>query len=351
MKIVFLGGTCNESKWREELIPQLNVDYFNPVIEDWDDDARIREIEAREKADFILYTITPLMTGIYSIAEAVDDSNKRSYRTIVCVLTEDNGKAFSDGQMRSINAFKEMIVRNRAKLCSTLEEVAEYINNEARKIEEHEAPMQASLDDVLKKYAEKRRGKEIYDSFDKIESDFLTTISSIHESKIKLSFKRFPAFSKELFDKFTDYKSGKYSIDFSLKESTKQKGKFIYYTQWWKSKVVESVIDRDFVIETDFGTKILCDADIFSESCNFYLNESKHPFGSIKESVTFLTPLSERNNTYNPSWIKKLNYGDIVITDINKQHKSIEFFNESMHIVLTAKKDNKSSDFWHINHE
>lgn len=38
MKRVFLGGTCNESKWREELISKLDlnsIEYFNPVVEDW----------------------------------------------------------------------------------------------------------------------------------------------------------------------------------------------------------------------------------------------------------------------------------------------------------------------------
>ena len=32
---VFLGGTCNNSTWREELIPQLKIDYYNPVVKDW----------------------------------------------------------------------------------------------------------------------------------------------------------------------------------------------------------------------------------------------------------------------------------------------------------------------------
>lgn len=32
---VFLGGTCNESTWREKLIPMLKIDYFNPVVKDW----------------------------------------------------------------------------------------------------------------------------------------------------------------------------------------------------------------------------------------------------------------------------------------------------------------------------
>ena len=32
---VYLGGTCNNSNWRNKLITILKVDYFNPVVEDW----------------------------------------------------------------------------------------------------------------------------------------------------------------------------------------------------------------------------------------------------------------------------------------------------------------------------
>lgn len=34
MKKVFLGGTCNESTWRDKIIPELLIDYFNPIVED-----------------------------------------------------------------------------------------------------------------------------------------------------------------------------------------------------------------------------------------------------------------------------------------------------------------------------
>jgi len=37
MKRVFLGGTCNNSKWRDVLIPRLKIDYFNPVVDDWNE--------------------------------------------------------------------------------------------------------------------------------------------------------------------------------------------------------------------------------------------------------------------------------------------------------------------------
>lgn len=31
---VFLGDTCNGSTWRNKLIPLLEIEYFNPVVED-----------------------------------------------------------------------------------------------------------------------------------------------------------------------------------------------------------------------------------------------------------------------------------------------------------------------------
>ena len=77
MKKVFLGGTCNESTWRNELIEDLKINYFNPVVEDWTPECMVEEIRQRETCDFVLYTITPKMTGVYSIAEVIDDSNKR----------------------------------------------------------------------------------------------------------------------------------------------------------------------------------------------------------------------------------------------------------------------------------
>ena len=98
---VFLGGTCNESIWRQNLIKMLKIDYFNPVVDDWNEEAYQRELFERNNCDFVLYVITPKMMGVYPIAEAVDDSNKRPEKTIYCVLRKDDGKMFNDKQMLS----------------------------------------------------------------------------------------------------------------------------------------------------------------------------------------------------------------------------------------------------------
>ena len=123
-KKVFLGGTCNESSWREDLILKLEIDYFNPVVDDWTEDCMAEEIKQRESCDYVLYVITSDMTGVYSIAESVDDSNKRPEKTVFCFL--ENG--FDKAQKKSLGQVKKMVKENGATVCDSLEDVAKYLN-------------------------------------------------------------------------------------------------------------------------------------------------------------------------------------------------------------------------------
>lgn len=132
MTTVFLGGTCAESKWRERLILQLDiekVDAFNPVVDDWNEQAQVNEIWHRENDDICLYVLTPLMEGYYSIAEVVDDSNKRPNKTVFCVLESDNDKSFNKRELKSLLMTQKMVIGNGAKVFASLDEVANYINN------------------------------------------------------------------------------------------------------------------------------------------------------------------------------------------------------------------------------
>lgn len=122
---VFLGGTCNESTWREELIPMLKIDYFNPVVKDWKPENMKEEIKQREICDFVLYVITKEMISVYSIAEVVDDSNKRPNKTIFCYLDE----GFSVEQIKSLSQVRKMVEKNGAKCFSSLKEIANYLNS------------------------------------------------------------------------------------------------------------------------------------------------------------------------------------------------------------------------------
>lgn len=130
---VFLGGTCNNSPWRSELIPMLNIDYFNPVVENWTEACQAEELKQREECDYCLYVITPAMTGVYSIAEAVDDSNKRPEKTIFCVLDESEHEGakcivFNSHQIKSLEAVGKMVKANGGEYFRSLREVANYLN-------------------------------------------------------------------------------------------------------------------------------------------------------------------------------------------------------------------------------
>lgn len=131
MKKVFLGGTWGSSKWRDELIAKLtNVNYFNPIVDDWNEEAQQRERFERENDDYVLYVITPKMEGVYSIAEVIDDSNKRPEKTLFCVLYEDGNSTFNENQKKSLEQVKTMVERNGGKTFNSLIEIACYLNTD-----------------------------------------------------------------------------------------------------------------------------------------------------------------------------------------------------------------------------
>jgi hypothetical protein len=130
---VFLGGTCNNSTWRVRLIEKLKVPYFNPVVEDWTEKAQEEEDEQRKNAKFVLFVITPLMKGCFSVAEVVDCSNKRPESTLFCVLEKDDDKEFEDFQLKSLKQVKKMVQENGAIVLNSLDEIADYLNNKEYK--------------------------------------------------------------------------------------------------------------------------------------------------------------------------------------------------------------------------
>lgn len=130
---VFLGGTCNNSNWRNEIIKNISIDYFNPIVTEWNQEAQAREISERNTCDYCLYIVTPLMTGVYSIAEAVDDSNKRPAKTLFCFLESDQNKTFSPAQIESLKSVSRLITRNGGKSFKNLQEVIKFLNSKGTK--------------------------------------------------------------------------------------------------------------------------------------------------------------------------------------------------------------------------
>lgn len=125
---VFLGGTCSGWKWRNELQSLLKCDFYNPIVKNWSEKDRLREVHERETSDYVLYGITNGIKGVYSIAEVVDDSNKRPERTLFLNLYKEDDRQFTKQMSHSLKAIENLLKENGVKCFDTIESVANFLN-------------------------------------------------------------------------------------------------------------------------------------------------------------------------------------------------------------------------------
>ena len=125
---VFLGGTCSGWGWRDKLQPLLKCDFYNPIVKNWSEVDRLREVHERETADFVLYGITNGIKGVYSIAEVVDDSNKRPEKTLFLNLYKEDEKYYTKQMSHSLKAVENLLKENGVKCFGTIEAVANFLN-------------------------------------------------------------------------------------------------------------------------------------------------------------------------------------------------------------------------------
>ena len=132
---IFLGGTCNESKWREKVKSQLFTDIpvtlFDPVVDNWTPECIEIENREKESADILLFVITSRMQGVYSIAEAVDISNKHPDKLVFCVLPMEDidYRGFTAAELKSLEAVKELIANNGCAVLNTFDDMIEYVED------------------------------------------------------------------------------------------------------------------------------------------------------------------------------------------------------------------------------
>ena len=106
MNKIFLGGTCAESKWRDDLIKVLDVDFFNPVVEDWTSECQIEEENQKTNhCNIHLYVITSQMEGVFSIAEVIESAHMGNKHTVLQVIPY----GFTKGQLKSLEAVVNMV--------------------------------------------------------------------------------------------------------------------------------------------------------------------------------------------------------------------------------------------------
>lgn len=135
---VFLGGTVNKSQWRTGVKEMLNINYFDPVVENWNDAAYERELTERRYCDYLLYVLTPKMTGFYAIAEVTDDSYKRPDRTIYCYLSQDGEDSFSPSQIAEMEQLGQVVLENGGRWLQSLDEVVTFLNTNTAITQEYD---------------------------------------------------------------------------------------------------------------------------------------------------------------------------------------------------------------------
>lgn len=98
------------------MLEKNGIDYFNPVLPVWTEAAYERELIERELCDVCLYVITPKIHGYFSIAEVVDDSNKRPEKAVFCILDDDE-QEFTAHELKSLRKIGKMVSDNGGSFC------------------------------------------------------------------------------------------------------------------------------------------------------------------------------------------------------------------------------------------
>lgn len=138
IKDIFLGGTCNGSAWRDELIDLLikshcHYTWFNPVVDDWTPECQAEEDRQKANCKISVYCITPKMTGVFSIAEMVESSILNPDNTFITVRRYDGDATWAEGQMKSLKATRDLCVKHGAHYCVGLVALEQAINMHYKK--------------------------------------------------------------------------------------------------------------------------------------------------------------------------------------------------------------------------
>lgn len=127
--LVFLGGTCANTNWRDELASMLSDPSvaFNPVVKNWTTEAQEIENEMKEKLPVHVFVFTPQMKGMYAVAEATVSVLDRTKVTIFCVLDTDSSdteRQWANEQLHSWDAVQRLWAGKGGCLTRSLKSVA-----------------------------------------------------------------------------------------------------------------------------------------------------------------------------------------------------------------------------------
>lgn len=124
----FLGGTCAESTWRQELIPLLkeNVPFFNPQLApgEWNDAAAKAEDDCKKTCKILVFVLTADSISAYSGFEIGILTSKYPEKMVFLAYGE-----FPENQQKGISKIARDVGKMGGTVCNTLEEIAELLNS------------------------------------------------------------------------------------------------------------------------------------------------------------------------------------------------------------------------------
>ena len=102
---VFLGGSCNPTKWRKQIvIPMLekvNMDYYNPQVDEWTSDLIVTENYQKDHAKYLFFVIDDETRAIASMIEVAYYIAQG--RKVILVIKNVNESTFDEKELKDLN--------------------------------------------------------------------------------------------------------------------------------------------------------------------------------------------------------------------------------------------------------
>lgn len=116
---IALFGTVGKTTWRDELMEhvkgivadQSGLKFFDPRVENWTPEDRIREQQAKALCGILVFVITPQQEGWYTLLELFEAAYHAQFGKSVFICFEDDhlGQKFEYHQRNSIDAVCSML--------------------------------------------------------------------------------------------------------------------------------------------------------------------------------------------------------------------------------------------------
>lgn len=229
---------------------------------------------------------------------------------------------------------------------------------------------------VSNRYAKKRRGKNVKESFDELHQKFREAAALFIEEgqaeKLEAYLNR--PFMKELFDQHTQYKykihkdrvihesvslenfkkqgidSLVYEFEIQMKESEVSFANFIFFKRWFKPRFAEGKQMDEFIVSTDNGLNIYIDTNILEsfEKATGYFRKADL-MSRIKEGIEMVPAGTQvLNETTMPGWIKNIINGKCYIREESPTERILELVSGQNKFQFQMTRDNITDDFWGI---